>query len=125
MHRFRFTVDDDQKRPRRSIGHSAALFPILQGIQAQAGKCKLKWLAPEDDGRDSMVFADITGERNVVLAQEIDANNLKKVVENADQRGFQQVTPVSFCCLALTLSSGNNSHKRWKQARFFLHRRKD
>jgi SAM-dependent methyltransferase len=46
------------------------------------------------DGPDTMVFADIVGEGGTVLAQEIDANKLKKVVETADKRGFHQVVPV-------------------------------
>jgi len=46
------------------------------------------------DGPDTMVFAAIVGERGTVLAQEIDATKLKKVVETADKRGLHQVVPV-------------------------------
>lgn len=46
------------------------------------------------NGSDSMVFAGIVGEGGAVLAQEINADNLKKVVENAAKKGLHQVTPV-------------------------------
>jgi SAM-dependent methyltransferase len=46
------------------------------------------------DGPDTVIFAAIVGERGTVLAEEIDAAKLKKVVENADKRGYHQVVPV-------------------------------
>jgi SAM-dependent methyltransferase len=46
------------------------------------------------DGRDSLVFAGVVGDRGTVLAQEIDAAKLKKVVEATGKRGFHQVVPV-------------------------------
>lgn len=46
------------------------------------------------EGADAMVLADIVGEQGTVLAEEIDAAKLKKVVETAAQRGLHQVVPV-------------------------------
>jgi ubiquinone/menaquinone biosynthesis C-methylase UbiE len=45
-------------------------------------------------GPDTLVFASVVGEKGTVLAQELDANQLKKVVEAANKRGFHQVVPV-------------------------------
>jgi ubiquinone/menaquinone biosynthesis C-methylase UbiE len=46
------------------------------------------------EGPDTMIFAAVVGEHGTVLAEEIDADKLKKVVENADKRGFHQVVPI-------------------------------
>ena len=46
------------------------------------------------EGPDTLVFASVVGEKGTVLAQELDANKLKKVVEAADKRGLHQVVAV-------------------------------
>lgn len=46
------------------------------------------------DGPDTMIFASIVGSNGTVLAQEIDVNQLKRVAERTDKRGFHQVVPV-------------------------------
>lgn len=45
-------------------------------------------------GPDTLIFADIVGARGTVLAQEIDASKLAKVLEVTTQHGFPQVVPV-------------------------------
>jgi SAM-dependent methyltransferase len=46
------------------------------------------------NGPDTLIFATIVGARGTVLAQEIDAALLAKVVEITSKRGFNQVVPV-------------------------------
>ncbi len=46
------------------------------------------------DGPDSIVFAAAVGERGTVLAQEIDAAKLQKVLQAADKQGLHQIVPV-------------------------------
>jgi ubiquinone/menaquinone biosynthesis C-methylase UbiE len=46
------------------------------------------------DGPDTMVFATLVGVRGTVLAQEIDAAKLRKIVDITNQKGLSQVSPV-------------------------------
>jgi len=46
------------------------------------------------EGLDSLVFARVVGGSGTVLAQEIDATKLTRVVAAADKRGFHQIVPV-------------------------------
>lgn len=46
------------------------------------------------DGVDSMVFASVVGDHGSVLAEEINADRLKKVIETSTQQGFHQVVPI-------------------------------
>lgn len=45
-------------------------------------------------GRDSFVFAAVVGPRGAVLAEEIDTEKVKKVLDDSTERGLLQVVPV-------------------------------
>lgn len=79
---------DDQRPGKRA----AALGDICQRLGVGRGAIIAD--VGCGSGSDTLTFATIVGERGSVLAQEIDAAKLAKVLEVAGQDEFQQVVPV-------------------------------
>jgi ubiquinone/menaquinone biosynthesis C-methylase UbiE len=46
------------------------------------------------DGRDSVVFATLVGERGTVLAEEIEPGKLSSVIAAASKKGLHQIVPI-------------------------------
>jgi len=83
--------------PCADAGHS-----VTNRAQAVKALCEHLGIGPGSvvadvgcgDGPDTLVFAEVVGERGTVFAQEIELARLKKVIESADKRGFHQVVAV-------------------------------